>query len=199
MDWMEGVASALGAGVGTGLVSLAGLFIAKSAIEVAVRQAADRELKRLEAQLAADAERERQRFERDLEVLKAELNLAAEVRRQVAAQKVKFLMELTAAVGPLERDALNAMSREDAAKQLTALHVYFTDVHAHAHLFTIETANAFSDFGSQVHTLADKWRRNVDDAAPEKIGSLRRELMELIRRELGVTSSAAASKTRSAA
>lgn len=98
-----------GAGSGAVLVSLAAgvLYVTREAIATAVQQAGAREIERLRGELAGQLEKERQAFtrelererqaaNRDLEKFKTDLASEAEVRRQVATQRVGSLMRMAA-------------------------------------------------------------------------------------------------------
>src|SRR4051794_38158020 len=103
------VGSLLGVGVGAALGIVLFLWLARAALERAVEQAQQRSLENYKSDLQRALQQERafaeQAFarelderrvlaQRDLESFKAELTLAAEVRRHVAAQKVKVLLQL---------------------------------------------------------------------------------------------------------
>jgi hypothetical protein len=99
------VATGLAGGVGLGAIVLALLFIVRGAIATAVTQAGAKEIERLKGQLAGELEKERQAFARELEQtrnaaaraleqFKTELTLGAELRRQVAAARVKAVGEI---------------------------------------------------------------------------------------------------------
>jgi hypothetical protein len=216
-EFFDGLAKVFGVVAPAGWVGLAvylALLAAKSALVVAVRQAGEREIearktelamgveeyKRAGAtaleqmkiiaqrELAQELERARTAAARELEQFKSELTLTSEARRQVAALKVKALLDFLRASQAFMRDAFNVHTDdlEGRARSIRQMHECFSQVREIEPLVRHEIYVRLSNLVSQIHVGADRWRRGDDAEVPMTTLEQVKSAIQLVREELGV-------------
>jgi hypothetical protein len=155
----------------------AAILVTKGAIATGVQALVADDLARLKNDLAADLQRERQKFDLALASLKAELTLPAEVRRQVAARKV----DAVGTIITLGRKAIKAADTKppEDTKALSALGDQLWDT---AHLFRAEVAKQFRDHAALITT----WLDDPTYAASNQVIASIKKLEDVARKELYV-------------
>lgn len=211
-EYIELLGGAMVGGSSVTLLVLGLLYITRGAFAAALKMAAEREGDAVRAGLARDLESYKHEFARELEEkrtatalelesFKAELTLAAETRRQLAARRVEALLEIVSLGEPLLRTELNhnPSSPQERADAHVALMKYFGRVRALSFLFEEATANALSDYASKLHAAAAAWHNGNDPEGPTRATAIYRDMLSLIRREIGVEVVAEPSTGRAAA
>jgi hypothetical protein len=195
------VVTLLGVGGGTAATILLLVHIVKGAIVTAVKEAGKQELARLKAELDERLESKKQEFattmeqyrqvaERELETFKAQLQLAAEVRRQVAAKKVAALVEIAAAGEALQRDVLNvrAGNQNDRARAMSKVHEYGHLVRSNSFLFEKTVAGKFHQYAADLVKAELDLNTKLDASALDRAMAATDGFLQLARFELGVSS-----------
>lgn len=203
MEWTKVIEAVLGIGVGGGLVVVIAAYVVKSALATAVRLAGEKEieqrkhelqkeLERLKHDLATQGERERATASRDLERYKAELTLDAEVRRQVAALKVKLLLDFLRDAQSFMRGAFDIRPGDNAARAalVQKLHECFALGREVEPLVDRETHRRLSNFIAHTFAAGDRWVRAVEPDPLAPVMDELREIIDLVRRDLGVVARA---------
>ncbi|MGH7434244.1 MAG: hypothetical protein ACRENE_01050 [Polyangiaceae bacterium] len=199
-DALETLEKALSLGFGAAFATAAILYVVRGAVAKAVELTGERELEQLKDQLAKQMETERQRFTaalerersaaaKDLEAFKADLTLRAEVRRQVAAKKVEAIEEIMSVGEPLIRDVLNARPGDPDAQAgaIAKVNGYVVRVRALAHYFEEPVAQKFRAYASKLLEAKARWDQKIDPQAFESASEAYTDLLETVRRELGIT------------
>lgn len=194
------VITLLGVGGGTAVTVLLLVYIVKGAMVTAVKEAGKQELARLKADLDERLETKKHEFERkmaelgrvaerELETFKAQLQLAAEVRRQVAAKKVAALVEIAAAGEALQRDVLNVRpdNQSDRAKAMSKVHEYGNLVRANSFLFEQRVAARFHQYAADLVKAELDLNMKFDPSALDRAMKAADGFLELARTELGVS------------
>jgi hypothetical protein len=202
----NGIVTLLGVGGGAAAAVLLLALIVRGAIVTAVREAGKQERARLQADLAqglahtrqqfeADLERVRQRAARDLEIFKTELQLAAEVRRQVATKKVAALVSIGTAGEALLRDVLSVRpnGRDDRAAAMGKVHAFGELVRSNSFLFEKVIADRFHQYGADLVKAEVELNIKLDETALGRAMSATETFLQVARAELGVSSAASGS------
>lgn len=197
---MDKVITLLGVGGGTGAFLLILAFVVRGAIAAAVKQAGAEEMARLQAKLNEELESKRQQFQTELEEVRAraslsleefksELQLASEVRRQVAARKVDALVRIAVAGEALQRDVLNVRPNvpTDRANMMVRVHEYMKLVRENAFLFDRVVAGQFHQYAADLIRAEVELNTKYDASAIERAQGAVNGFLDLARKELGVT------------
>lgn len=139
-------------------------------------------------ELAHELERERAAALREIERFKSELTLLSETRRQVAALKVKTLLDFMQASQAFMRDAFNvrADDPEGRARSIMQMQECFGQVREIEPLVHHAVYVRLSNLVSQIYTGADRWCRGVDAEVPMTTLEQVKSAIQLVREELGV-------------
>ena len=199
-DAAEAVVTILGVGGGTAGAVLILANMVKNSIAVAVQQAGQRELVRLKSDLDESAAEKRRQFDstmedfrrsaaRDLESFKTELQLAAEVRRQVAAKKVEALIAIAAAGEALQRDVLNVRpgNPTDRAAAMAKVMEYMVLVRSNGFLFEKVVAGKFHQYAADLVKAETDLNLKFDPDALDRASAAVDGFLQLARMELGVS------------
>jgi hypothetical protein len=166
-------------------------------------EAGKQEIARLQGQLAERLQAERLVFEasldvarraaaRDLEAFKVDLQLASEVRRQVAARKVAALVEIAKIGETLQRDVLNVRpgNPEDRANAMAKVFEYGHLVRSNTFLFEKSVGARFHQYAADLLKAEHELNNKYDASAIERAGAAMEAFLQLARRELGVLDAA---------
>lgn len=196
---MESVTTLLGVGGGVAAVILVLALIVRGAISTAVTQAGRAEIVRLQGVLAESLEEKRQAFHqaldaartegaRDLESYKAELQLASEVRRQLAARKVEALLKIAMLGEALQRHVLNVRPghSEDHAMAIAKVHEFMNVVRSNSVMVSRDVASRCNQYAADLVKAEHDLNQKHDAGALERAWEAVDGFLQLAREELGV-------------
>ena len=203
----ELIRTVLGVSVGTAVAIAVILYVVRHAVAKAVELAGQKELERLKCELAKDIDDKRNSFTleleakreafareletqrraaaREIEEFKAELTMAAEIRRQVAAERVKAVMTLVKEGEPLIRVVMNSSKKDFNLSTEVSLKIFdfMARVRELAHLFEADVAEKLYWYASQMMAA----RESTDHYKASKLArDAYTALIELVRAQLGV-------------
>jgi hypothetical protein len=205
----ELIRTVLGVSVGTAVAIAVILYVVRHAVAKAVELAGQKELERLKVQLAAEIDEKRNAFTleleakreafareleaqrrgaaREIEEFKAELTTAAEIRRQVAAERVKAVMILVKEGEPLIRAVFQSPPGPEAQDQaLNRIHHFADRVGETAHLFDEDVAAKLHGYAIDMMIAHASKNSPPDLSAWDAASKAYQSLMALIRLQLGV-------------
>ncbi|TAK25712.1 MAG: hypothetical protein EPO40_21940 [Myxococcaceae bacterium] len=146
------------------------------------------EIEQTKAVAQREIERERATALRELERFKSELTLPSESRRQVAALRVKTLLDFLRVSQAFMRDAFNVGPNDldGRARMVGRMQECFDQVREIEPLVSHDIYVQLSDLVSQIFIGAGQWSRGEDAEVPTRILDKLKRVIQLVREELGV-------------